>query len=88
MKDSEMALKLAKLILENQMREIAYQSELELYRIDSHPIPWKEKVERSTAELLSEEPYRNRIAEIRASFEEAKPDEVLKTLYISLFRRP
>lgn len=87
MTDKEMALRLARLILEFQMRVLALESEIDLYRVDGSPISWKEKVQRSTDELVKDEPFQKRVSELSSLFEQSTPGSLLETLYIGMFRK-
>jgi hypothetical protein len=86
MTDEEMALKIANLILEFQMRVISLEAELSLHRVEGHPMPWQDKARQSTDELLQGRPYQERIAELSVLFEKASPNSLLETLYMAIFR--
>ena len=80
MTDKEMAMKIATVILGQQIKEMAYVSELEQY-----PAQWKENVDLATGSLLLEEGYRNRISEIDSALSKANSGDALQILYRELF---
>jgi hypothetical protein len=80
MTDKEMAMKIATVILGQQIKEMAYVSELEQY-----PPQWKENVDLVTGSLLLDERYQNRISEIDSALSKANSSDALQILYRELF---
>ncbi len=85
MTDKEMAMKIAVVILGQQVKEMAYIAELDQCRVDGQPTQWQESVDLVTGSLLLEEGYRNRMSQIEAAVSKAKSGEALQTLYRELF---
>jgi hypothetical protein len=80
MTDKEMAMKIVTVILGQQIKEMAYISELE-----KHPGPWQENVDQMTGSLLIDERYQQRISEIDSALSKAKSGDALQTLFRELF---
>jgi hypothetical protein len=85
MTDKEMALEVAQTILQQQMRKIALESILDLYRLHGGQLQWQEKVDQAQEKLLSAQNYRDRIAELRTAFDAANSgDELIRILHNEL----
>jgi len=85
MTDKEMALGIAKTILQQQTKKIALESILDLYRIQGHQLQWQEKVDQAQEKLLSAQNYRDRISELKTTFDAAKSgDELIRILHNEL----
>lgn len=75
MTDREMTLEIARFILEQQMKEIAFNGILERYETEGKEL--LRLANEGYEELLSEPFFLGRIAALKTTFDAAKPDESL-----------
>lgn len=79
--EKEAAMEIAQTILRQQMRKIALESILDLYRLDGRQIQWQEHVDQAQKKLLSDQSYQDRIAELKNAFDAAKSgDDLIRIL--------
>ena len=87
MTGKEMAGKIARSILRQQMMKIAFVSVFDRLRIDGHQIRWEELVQEGIDQFEQEPLYLERISELETAFAEAKSgDELIRLLHNELLR--
>ena len=81
--DREMALEIARLILQMQMKEIAVDGVFERYRAPDGEL--SQLVLEGYGQLLLDRAYLDRIAELKTAFDAAKPgDDLIQILHKEL----
>src|SRR5258708_109420 len=82
MTDKEIALEVAKVILQLHVKKVAFASFLERLRELGYQIDWQPEVQKAYDELLSEFAYVQRISELETAFGAAtRGDDLIRILH-------